>query len=591
MRNIINVLSSTLVDQIAAGEVIERPSSVVKELVENAIDAQANEIKIIIKDGGKTSIQVIDNGIGMSKDDIVLSFKRHATSKLKIQSDLESITTMGFRGEALPSIASVSQVEILSRTHHKNSGYKYIIIGGIEKSIESISTFIGTSITIKNLFFNTPARKKFLKTSNSEYRQITQIIRVFLLSHPSISFKYIHNDKILYDLQSKELKTRLINIYGQSIENSLIKVNFSNDYLSIDGFVGNLNLVRKRPSNQFLYVNRRFIKDRLISSAINKAYVNILERGEFPFYVLNLEINPMFVDFNVHPTKKEIRFENEWKVYEIVKEAIGNHLTNIYETLPNFSKSSIYTYNQPSFNSGHFNTKNSQEFYNFDSKPVNINEVLNDNEITDDKVKRNFDTMFEKTQNDLFNINGDIWQVANKYLITEVSDGLIIIDQHVAHERILFEEALVALEGEGLTSQTVLFPETIQFQPDEYNSFLNILKHFEKIGFKIRDFGKNTIIVDGLPSSIPLGNENNLLKNILDEYMKYKDNDTSFIHNIAASYACKGAIKAGDSLDQEEMLSLINKLFSTNNPYYCPHGRPIIVRMSEHELDKRFERK
>ena len=382
-------------------------------------------------------------------------------------------------------------------------------------------------------------------------------------------------------MRSKELKNRLLNIYGQSIDNSLIKVNFKNDYLKINGFIGNLNLVRKRPSNQFLYLNKRYIKDRLLASAINKGYVNLLERGEFPFYVLYININPKHVDFNVHPTKKEVRFENEWKVYELLKETVANHLSNINETLPNFSKAHPISSGPSFFKNDQFKTNTTQEFYNFDSKPVNINEILNENEITDDKVKRNFDTMFEKTQNELFNINGDIWQVANKYLITEVSDGLIIIDQHVAHERILFEEALVALEGDGLTSQTVLFPETIQFQPDEYNSFLNILKHFEKIGFKIRDFGKNTIIVDGLPSSIPLGNESNLLKNILDEYMKYKDNDTSFIHNIAASYACKGAIKAGDALNQEEMLSLINKLFSTNNPYYCPHGRPIIVRMSE----------
>ena len=591
MNNIINVLPSKLVDQIAAGEVIERPASVVKELVENSIDAQANEIKIIVEDGGKTLIQIIDNGIGMSRDDIILSFKRHATSKLKEHSDLESINSMGFRGEALPSIASVSQVDILSRTKNETSGYRYTIIGGTEKKIESISTFIGTSITIKNLFFNTPARKKFLKTSNSEYRQITQIVRVFLLSHPNISFKFIHNNKTLYDLRSKELKNRLLNIYGQSIDNSLIKVNFKNDYLKINGFIGNLNLVRKRPSNQFLYLNKRYIKDRLLASAINKGYVNLLERGEFPFYVLYININPKHVDFNVHPTKKEVRFENEWKVYELLKETVANHLSNINETLPNFSKAHPISSGPSFFKNDQFKSNTTQEFYNFDSKPVNINEILSENEITDDKVKRNFDTMFEKTQNELFNINGDIWQVANKYLITEVSDGLIIIDQHVAHERILFEEALVALEGDGLTSQTVLFPETIQFQPDEYNSFLNILKHFEKIGFKIRDFGKNTIIVDGLPSSIPLGNESNLLKNILDEYMKYKDNDTSFIHNIAASYACKGAIKAGDALNQEEMLSLINKLFSTNNPYYCPHGRPIIVRMSEHELDKRFERK
>ena len=586
--NKIHVLSSNLVDQIAAGEVIERPASVVKELIDNSIDANATEIKININDGGKSFIQVNDNGDGMSKDDLTLSFQRHATSKINKHSDLENIKTMGFRGEALPSIASVSIVKIKSNIDVSSNGYEFNIKGGKESSLKPVVATKGTSISIRELFYNTPARKKFLKANNTEYQQITKVVRTFLLSNPKISFKYKHNDKLIYDLPSQSLESRLTSIYGDTISQSLIKVYKSTKDISIGGYIGNLNLVKKRPSDQYLFVNDRYIKDRLISSSINKAYLNLIERGEFPFYVLNISLDPKTVDFNVHPTKKEIRFENEWKIYQYLKAAIEESLSTISNTIPNYNtiKSSPTFYNNNNLFSS---INNSNEIQ---AKPINIDEILDTSiDSSEDQIKRNFDTMFNKEQESVFSATGEIWQIAKKYLFTEINDGLVIIDQHVAHERILYEEALDALEGDGLSSQTILFPETIKFLPDEYDSFLSILKYLEKIGFKVREFGKHTIIVEGLPSSIPLGSEDNLLKNILDEYITFKDNDVSFIHNIAATYACKGAIKAGDKLEKEEMSSLINQLFSTNNPYYCPHGRPIIVRMSEFELDKRFERK
>jgi len=586
--NKIKILSSNLVDQIAAGEVIERPASVVKELIDNSIDANATKIEIIITDGGKTSILIVDNGDGMSKDDLELSFKRHATSKIISQSDLDNIKTMGFRGEALPSIASVSLVNIKTNTDERNNGYEYKIRGGTKQSLEAVSRTKGTSISIKNLFYNTPARKKFLKAHNTEYKQITKVIRTFLLSNPQISFKYTHNSKIIYNLVSQSIESRLKSIYGDNITDSLIKIEKSSKNIKVNGYIGNLNLVKKRPSDQYLFINDRHIKDRLISSSINKAYLNLIDRGEFPFYVLNIYVDPKTVDFNVHPSKKEIRFENEWKIYQFLKDVVIDSLSSIKETIPNYNtiKSSPFHYNSNNLFS------NLSKTSDIEAKPMNIDQILDTTtNIEEEKIKRNFNTMFEKEQENVFNGSGDIWQIAKKYLFTEISDGIVIIDQHVAHERVLYEEALDALEGEGLSSQTVLFPETIKFLPDEYDSFLNILKYFEKIGFKVREFGENTILVEGLPSSIPLGSEDNLLKNILDEYITFKDNDISFMHNIAATYACKGAIKAGDKLEKEEMSSLINKLFSTNNPYYCPHGRPVIIRMSEFELDKRFERK
>lgn len=588
--NDIKILPSNLVDQIAAGEVIERPASAVKELIENSIDSGATQIDIKIDEGGKTFIHVSDNGCGMSKENLQLSFQRHATSKLQTQEGLTNITTLGFRGEALPSIASVAKIQAKSNVGKNGSGYEINISGGNTENILPSACLNGTSISINYLFFNTPARQKFLKSNNTEFRNVTKIVRRYLLSNPEIGFSFRSNDRMIYDVKPEELKSRITNLYGNSVINSLIKVDYQKNHYTVKGYIGNLSIVKKRSGEQFLFINDRYVQDRLIKSGIHSAYHNLISRGEYPFYVININLPPDFVDFNVHPTKLEVRFQDEWRVYHVVKTAVSSVLQDIIPVSPTFDKQFgvDYNYNQP------YQPTQSSRHSSMVIQPAPMKEVNGEINIENehlDRATKNFESMFQKSQKDLFYSPGSIWQVLKRYIITEIKEGLLLIDQHVAHERILFEEAITAMNGSGLPSQTLLFPQTVSFQPDEYTKLVDIIVYIEKIGFRLREFGENTIIVEGVPSDVEWGKESNILKEILDHFMEYNQHDASFIQYLAASYACKAAVKAGDTLEIEEMSSLINKLFSTENPYYCPHGRPIIVKLTADELDRRFERK
>lgn len=587
--NDIKVLPSNLIDQIAAGEVIERPASAVKELVENSIDAGATQIDIKIDNGGKSLIYVSDNGCGMNKDNLQLSFRRHATSKLHTSEELMKLTTLGFRGEALPSIASVSKIQAKSNTDKNGNGYEIKIFGGKTENIIPTACAGGTAISINNLFFNTPARKKFLKSTNTEFRNVTNIIRRYMLSNPEIGFSFQSNDKIIYNVKSSNLIDRIVNIFGKSMHSSLIPINFKKNQYSVRGFVGNLSIVKKRPGAQYLYINGRFVQDRLVKSGIHSAYHSLLSRGEYPFYVININIPTENVDFNVHPAKLEVRFQDEWRVYHVAKTAVATELQDVLNVSPTFDKQfeNQTNYNKP------FQPANSLQKSNVVIQPAPIQKTNGNNQFENDhfdRAKKNLDSMFSNDTNELFHSPGAIWQILKRYIITEIKEGLLLVDQHVAHERILFEEALNAINGNGLPSQTLLFPQTVSFQPDDFNKLIDLTIYLEKIGFKIREFGENTIIVEGVPPNVEWGKESNIIQEIIDQFIETKNNDSSFIQYLAASYACKAAIKSGDSLNNEEMVSLINKLFSTENPYYCPHGRPIIIKLTEEELDKRFER-
>ncbi len=587
--NDIKVLPSNLIDQIAAGEVIERPASAVKELVENSIDAGATQIDIKIDNGGKSLIYVSDNGCGMNKDNLQLSFRRHATSKLHTSEELMKLTTLGFRGEALPSIASVSKIQAKSNTDKNGNGYEIKIFGGKTENIIPTACAGGTAISINNLFFNTPARKKFLKSTNTEFRNVTNIIRRYMLSNPEIGFSFQSNDKIIYNVKSSNLIDRIVNIFGKSMHSSLIPINFKKNQYSVRGFVGNLSIVKKRPGAQYLYINGRFVQDRLVKSGIHSAYHSLLSRGEYPFYVININIPTENVDFNVHPAKLEVRFQDEWRVYHVAKTAVATELQDVLNVSPTFDKQfeNQTNYNKP------FQPANSLQKSNVVIQPAPIQKTNGNNQFENDhfdRAKKNLDSMFSNDTNELFHSPGAIWQILKRYIITEIKEGLLLVDQHVAHERILFEEALNAINGNGLPSQTLIFPQTVSFQPDDFNKLIDLTIYLEKIGFKIREFGENTIIVEGVPPNVEWGKESNIIQEIIDQFIETKNNDSSFIQYLAASYACKAAIKSGDSLNNEEMVSLINKLFSTENPYYCPHGRPIIIKLTEEELDKRFER-
>ena len=598
--NNIQLLNTNLVDQISAGEVIDRPASVLKELIENSIDSGAHKITIKIIKGGHDLIYVKDNGCGMDMENLRIAFKRHATSKIFSVEDLYCVKTLGFGGEGLPSIASVSKLVARSSENGTNT-YEISLEGGKEKSLLPVSGLKGSVFSTKNLFYNTPARKKFLKSPQTEQSINNDVLRRYMLSHTNIAFKVDSNNKLIYDVQKEDLSKRIKSIYGKKYYENILPVKLSKSHFEVSGYTGNLSLNKKRQGHQYLFINGRYIKSRMINSAVYSAYKSLISRGEFPFFILFISLPYEEFDVNVHPSKLEVRFNNEWQIYHIVKSSILQSLNSILKTIPKYNisytgRSSEYGYQDNQF----MNISPDQtHFHTLDNPPhhqLNREEKKSITNLSSDYYEKshmffNVDEMKENRKNDLESVSENIWQIHKKYLITEIKNGLIIIDQHVAHERILFEEAKKALEGSGLPSQAVLFPKTLQFQPEEYEILMDIGHHLNKIGFRFREFGENTIIIEGIPASIDWGNESQIIREIVDQYLHEKNIDTTFIDKLAAIYACKSAVKSGDSLMYEESKKLIDRLFSTDHPYYCPHGRPIIVNLSINELDIRFERK
>ena len=571
---IINLLSEDLKNKIAAGEVVERPASVVKELIENSLDANATEINVFVSGGGNSSLKVIDNGNGLFKDDLVMAFARHSTSKISTVSDLLNIDTLGFRGEALASIASVATVKAQS-SDNNDVGYAISVLDGQISDPVPVTMSKGTSILISDLFFSIPARRKFLKSSQTELRHIVRMVRRFSLSFPRVEFNLISDGKKILELAPSSLAERIAAVYDPTYSDNLLEIDHRSDLFNITGYIGSLNLVRKRSGEQNLFLNKRYIINRLLNSAVYSAYRTLVSRGEFPFFVVNLEIPYDMVDINVHPTKTEVRFRDEWRIYHTLKTAVSNSLGEILSTIPDFqTKSTIYP---------KLGNQSSIVF----KKPSSSTTV------SDQSIERakSYIQGIGITQDEEDVVSLDkIWQVHNKYIVSEIKSGLVVIDQHVAHERILYEEAMEAMEGNPLSTQTLLFPEIIELQSEDFSTLLNLIPYLEKIGFRMKEFGKNTIMAEGVPPDIQWGNAKEVLKEIIDTYRNEQKAQPSFMDAVSASFACKAAVKAGDILSLEEMQSLVDRLFASKHPYYCPHGRPIIINLSLDELDRRFER-
>ena len=590
----IKALSEDLRNKISAGEVVERPSSVVKELIENSLDAGSSEISIVIEKGGHHTIQVRDNGSGISPDDLPSSIKRFHTSKIETVDDLFSINTLGFRGEALSSIASISEMSILS-SNGNGEGAELPILNGSPGEVQPAADIGGTEITIRNLFYNTPARKKFLKTPRTELRKIVDVVRCYGLAFPDVEFRLVADDRDIFHVHAEPLEERIDNLLDPTYSRNLLPLNITKGDIALSGFVGNLNLVRSRPGEQYLFLNRRFIKDRLMNRAVYNAYESLIKRGEYPFFVINLLLPGDQVDVNVHPMKTEVRFKDEWRLFHILKSEVADALSSVLDTIPGFNTS----YQNDEFNKGNnnFNPYSTAPRETIPTDPnQNTLEFNSSDNLSPSKVDiiraRDYVTkLAEKPVNNQQSIaTENIWQIHKKYIVSEVNSGLVIIDQHVAHERILYEDALKAFESTSMASQTLLFPETLEFSPDDFDALFDVLPYLEKIGFKIKKQDNLSIKIDAIPSEMAIGNEREVIREILDNFLKERKKYSSFQEGIAAMFACKAAIKAGDSLMREEMQELVNRLFSTKHPYYCPHGRPIIVQMSLDELDGRFER-
>ena len=585
----IKILPEKLINQIAAGEVIDRPSSVVKELVENAIDAEADVITVVLKQGGTFLIQVMDNGSGMSEQDAIMAFQRHATSKVSNIKDIERVSTLGFRGEALASIASVSRVEMKSVLQDQIEGTRLFLENGVVTDMDRTGGNPGTSIAIKNLFYNTPARKKFLRATSTEYRHCLTMMNHFTLSHPEIEFTLLHDENQVYNLKSTNLKPRIIDVLGSGAQNDLLELKEENAVFKVQGYIGNSKYYRKSRGDQYFFVNGRYINDRTLSAAMMSAYGELIPKGNYPVYILFFEIDPERIDVNVHPTKSEIKFADQHMLFSLLRGAVLRTLKKD-DVIPGFHShnSPIQRLDRPRFKtsiSSELQINPDQTSIDFDSKP-DIGE-------TQQHPPAHSSSPFlpgapEKTaeQDD----GKMLWQLHNKYILAQIKSGMVIIDQHAAHERILYEKVKHLMDSQSATSQQLLFPHTIELSTDDFEYLMEILPFLHKIGFILKGFGGRTIVVEGVPSDMRKTDTDHLIQNILDEYKMKQGTEVDIRERVAKSVACRSAIMTGERLSRNSMNALIDQLFACETPYFCPHGRPTIITLTLDELDERFER-
>ena len=621
----IHILPENLANKIAAGEVVQRPESVVKELMENAIDANATEINLLIKRAGKTLIQVIDNGDGMSEEDAILSVQKHATSKITTLSDLDAIKTLGFRGEALSSISAVSQLEIQTETRSDDLGISIRIEDGGKVNIEKGSFPKGTSITIKNLFYNVPARRNFLKSDATEMKHMVDTFNKISLSHPEVAFRLFIEDEVALDYVSGSLEERVTQVFGEQTFRSLVKISEDLEIISISGFIGKPSLLKKQKGDQYLFINNRFVQSKQINHAVFTAYENILEKGDYPFFVLFVKLDPAKIDINVHPTKLEVRFENEKDIYAFVLSSVKRGLSS-YDLVP-----------QISFNdgSGFLNSRTTFqpairiEREDFGDRPGFVRQPAPPPRISNAEIDAVFSSINDNVDRQRmpsaasgpFDFPSDpatvpseerplqpqfvrpllpddrdempfLVQLHNKYILTPIRSGLMIIDQHVAHERILYEKALNMMETSMCLSQQLLFPKTFQVNPGVYITLKEIQEYLVKLGYEISLLNKNTVAIHGVPQDVENLDEEAALIGMVEEYIHNQKvkKITDERDNIAKSYSCKSAIKASDQLTETQMRQLIDKLFATSMPYVCPHGRPVVIKIAVDEFDRRFGR-
>ena len=612
----IQILPENLANKIAAGEVVQRPESVVKELLENSIDAEARNIDLIIKKAGKTLIQVCDDGIGMTEDDAILCIQKHATSKISSYQDLEAIRTLGFRGEALSSIAAVSQFEIRTETRDEELGTLIRIEGENIIQKEKGSFPKGTTTTIKNLFYNTPARRNFLKTDATEFKHIIDTFNKIALSHPSISFKMWNDDDLICNYPEGNLGQRVEQIFADNMLDALLPVSEITEFLSITGYIGKPSMLKKNKGDQYLFLNNRFVVSKQINHAVFTAYENILEKGEYPFFILFVELDPRRIDINVHPSKLEVRFEDERDIYSFVLAVIKKSLGG-YDLVPSMSFSQMQpdteklvvnnfvkterndfsdrpVFNKPSYSRSDFSDKDIDLLFGALNKEIT---GLKSTAITEAPFEqRESQPVRQQLMQNTLSASRDestsfIIQLHNKYILSQIKSGLMIIDQHVAHERILYEKALKLMDANMPFSQQLLFAKNVNLDPGTLVLLKEIYPLLVHLGFEIRFQNKNTIIIEGVPQDIKQGSEEKILMEILEEYqINQRENQLNDRDNIAKSYSCKTAIKTGDRLSEIEMRSLIDQLFATSNPYVCPHGRPIVIKISLEEFDRRFGR-
>ncbi|WP_292949564.1 DNA mismatch repair endonuclease MutL [Olleya sp. UBA1516] len=615
MADIIQLLPDHVANQIAAGEVVQRPASVVKELLENAIDADATVIKLIVKDAGKTLIQVIDNGKGMSTTDARLSFERHATSKIKSAEDLFQLHTKGFRGEALASIAAIAHVELKTKQDNEDLGSTIIIEGSEVKSQEVVVTPKGTSLSVKHLFFNIPARRNFLKSNTVELRHIIDEFHRVALAHPSISFSMFSNGSETFNLPESNYRQRIVNIFGTKTNEKLVPVEEATEVLTISGFVGKPEFAKKSRNEQFFFVNNRFIKSAYLNHAINSAFEGLLKDGAQPSYYLNLTVNPQTIDINIHPTKTEIKFDDEHTLYAILRSAVKHSLGqfNIAPVLDFDRDANLdtpYSYQQkgmPSvevdrtFNPFKEETPKVKNVSNYKKEPVataSWDSLYVGLESKGTKTNTEFSEVhfesepntesFFKNENEV-ETKQSTYQLNNKFIISTIKSGMLVIDQHRAHQRVLYEDYLRHITIKEGVSQQLLFPLDLHFSKQEIALINQLKEDLESTGFVFQSIKDETVEITGVPVNVPESEVSIILEQLIsDVENEVPDSNFSATDLLAKSMAKSLAIKTGQSLTNTEQEHLVNRLFACKEPNVSPTNRTTFITMSVDELEKKF---
>lgn len=601
MPDIIQLLPDSIANQIAAGEVVQRPASAVKELMENSIDANASAVQLIVKESGKALIQVIDNGLGMSETDARMSLERHATSKIRRAEDLFSLHTKGFRGEALASIAAVSQMEMRTRRDDHELGTCLVVEASEVKKQEPVACEKGTSISVKNLFYNIPARRNFLKSNPVELKHIIDEFQRLALAHPDIVFSFIQTDESVYDLPAGKLSQRIVNLFGKSYQEQLAPCQEETLLVKVHGYIGRPEFARKTRGEQFLFVNQRFIRSNYLHHAVMSAFENLLPENSFPFYVIFIDIDPKHIDVNVHPTKTEIKFDDERAVYAVVRsavrQAIGSHnLTpaidfnadvNIISKLTQEAAHSKDIYFDERFSTA-LRNPNQDHWEKLYEKSKNFQPFTPDLQILRFESGMN-NSPVEKEQAALE--EKALFQVHNRYIMRQVKSGLMVIDQQYAHERILYEKFLNQLTSKSAESQQDLFPQTVSLSAADFALVLEMEQDIAGLGFRFEVFGKNTLVVNGVPANLSSGSGKALFEGLIEQF-KINQSDLSIPikENLARSLARRAGIKGGHKLGKEEMKALIDGLFACATSNYTPDGIPTFFIFELKKIESYFNR-
>ena len=601
MSNKIVKLDKLTINKIAAGEVIERPASVVKELVENSIDAQSRKITINIQEGGKKNVEVIDDGMGMESNDARLSINRHTTSKINNADDLFSIHSLGFRGEALASIVSVAQVEIITKTEESDLGIHLVIEGGEIVSDKQASAPKGTRISVKNLFFNVPVRRKFLKTTSTEVNHITEYVTKLALANPSISFTLTHNGKDILTAPKGDLIAQVTAIFGENIARACLPINKKENDYTVTGFITKPELSRKSKDYLYIFVNGRAVTNKVISEAVLRGYGTSVPHNRYPIIFLYFDLPPDEVDVNVHPTKKEIRFSNEAKVYALIESATRESLEKsglkLFETVieTRHKPTTLTSIETKSLESSKkklpasVSPRERPDYTIVKSKEQRIDKFL---PITDKNIELQEKSFERKKSIRVLGI------IKDTYIVAETQEGLFLCDQHAAHEKINYEKYIRQIKKKSVSIQQLLAPVSVTLKPSEFEIIESIKENLKSFGFEIEIFGKNEILIRSIPSIMGVTIEFNSAKDMIDIFKtnvseikeKLDLEDLGFIKEIVSIFACRRSIKAGDKITLDRAELLLKELLELEEPFACPHGRPTIIILNEKYIEELFKR-